>query len=41
MSDKWLNKQHSEVKDKNRQQRETTMREAAQISEANNRRHGR
>jgi hypothetical protein len=41
MSDRWLNKQHDEVKTRNRQKREAAMTEAAKISAANNRRHGR
>lgn len=41
MSDRQLRQQHDEVKARNRQAREATMREAARISAANNRRHGR
>ncbi len=41
MSDRHLNRQHNEVKDRNRQRREAQMQEAARISAANNRRHGR
>lgn len=41
MSDRQLNTQHDEIKQRNREKREATMREAARISAANNRRHGR
>lgn len=41
MSDKQLRNQTNEIRDRNRQQREATMREAARISAENNRRHGR
>lgn len=41
MSDRWLNAQHDEVKQKAREKCEATMRQAAEISAANNRRHGR
>lgn len=39
MSDRQLRDQHDEIRRRNREQREATMREAARISEANNRRH--
>jgi hypothetical protein len=41
MSQRWLDTQHDEVRERNRKQREATMRQAAQVSAANNRRHGR
>ncbi|WP_281428009.1 hypothetical protein [Actinoplanes hulinensis] len=33
MSDKWLNNQHTEVKQRNKDQRETTMREAQRLAD--------
>jgi hypothetical protein len=41
MSQRWLDKQHDEVKQRARDKRLAEMREAAQVSAANNRRHGR
>ena len=34
MSDKWLKIQHDEIRDRNRQQREATMREAQRLAAA-------
>jgi len=39
MSDRQLRDQYDEVRERNRKQREATMRQAAQISAENNRRH--
>lgn len=38
MSDRWLNKQHDEVKDRNRRAREARMAEAQQQAAERNRR---
>lgn len=39
MSDRQIRDQTNEIRERNRQQRLETMREAAQVSAANNRRH--
>lgn len=41
MSDRQLRIQHDEIKRRNRERRLATMRQAAQVTAANNRRHGR
>lgn len=38
MSDRWLNKQHDEIRERNRRAREATMREAQKQAAERNRR---
>ena len=41
MSDKWLNIQHDEVRDRNRQQRQDQLREAQRLADERRNRQGR
>jgi hypothetical protein len=41
MSDKWLNAQHAEIRERNRRQREEQMREAQRLADERRRKAGR